>query len=266
MSNYQEQRLQELRAMTTEEVAACKIRSTTPPRVKEMILRARRKADSSAASRRLPPASLQDGDVLLKRSSGSVANRIISGFTGSPYTHAALYSKGKVYDSLGKIGSAERKNVKIGGNINSVDDFLEREKGLTYDVFRPKNKEAVREVRRNAERATRNTKGYSNASLVQAGLRDRFGFGITTNYDKNFKICSELVYDCFNGTIGNDVSSSVSPGRIAKNQNLEKVHTLRLSLERIQESGERSQEETLQSQDRDFKLLYALSLLLTPDS
>jgi hypothetical protein len=63
---------------------------------------------------------LKDGDVLLKRSSGSVANRIISGFTGSPYTHAALYSKGKVYDSLGKIGTAERKNVKIGGNIRLV--------------------------------------------------------------------------------------------------------------------------------------------------
>ena len=232
MNNYQEQRLQELRNMTTEEVAACKIRSSTPPRVKAVILHAREKVGGGKSKHSASP-ELKDGDVLLKRSSGTLFNRVISGFTGSPYTHAALYANGKVYDSLGKAGRAERKGVKLGGNVNTVDDFLNREKGLTYDVFRPKDQDAAEESARNAERTTLNTKGYSHASLVQAGLRDRFGFGFTTNYDKNFKICSELVYDCFNGHIGNDVSSSVTPGRLAKNQHLEKVDTLRLSIEEL---------------------------------
>ena len=231
MGNYQEQRLQELREMTTEEVAACQIRSRTPPRVKAVILRAREKV--GGGSGKTNPTVLKDGDVLLKRSSGSIANRVISGVTGSPYTHAALYAKGKVYDTLGKTGRAEREGVKLGGNINTVNDFIRREKGLTYDVFRPKDHDAANEAARNAERAARETKGYSYASLIQAGLRDRFGFGITTNFDKNFRICSELVYDCFNGRLGNDVSSSVSPGRLAKNQHLEKVDTLRLSIDEL---------------------------------
>jgi uncharacterized protein YycO len=236
MSTYTEKRLQELRNMTTEEVAQRTIRSTTPPRVKAVILRAREKvgtAENNDTKKRLAPKELKNGDVLLKRNSGTIFNRVITGVTGSPYTHAALYSNGKVYDSLGKVGRGERQGVTVGGNINTTRDFFEREKGLIYDVFRPKDREVAREAARNVERTTRNTRGYSNASLVQAGLRDRFGFGVTTNYNKNYKICSELVYDCFNGKIGNDVSSSVSPGRLAKNQHLEKVHTLRLSIEEL---------------------------------
>ena len=232
MDNYQERRLQELREMTTEEAARCRIRSSTPPRVKAVILQAREKVNGGSDKRSVLK-ELKDGDVLLKRSSGSLFNRVISGVTSSPYTHAALYSHGKVYDSLGKAGRAERKDVSLGGNINAVDDFMEREKGLIYDVFRPKEKEAAYEASRNVEQATLNTKGYSYANLVQAGLRDRFGFGFTTNYDKNYKICSELVYDCFNGRLGNDASSSVSPGRLARNQHLEKVNTLRLSIEEL---------------------------------
>ena len=237
MNTYTEKRLQELREMTTEEAARCKIRSSTPPRVKAVILRAREKMadgnDGGEKPHTSPPKNLKDGDVLLKRSSGSITNKIITGVTRSPYTHAALYADGKVYDTLGKAGRAEREGVKLGGNINTVREFFKREKGLTYDVFRPKDRKAAKEAARNAERATRETKGYSNASLVQAGLRDRFGFGITTNFNKNYRICSELVYDCFNGRIGNDVASSVSPGRLGKNQHLEKVDTLRLSIEEL---------------------------------
>ena len=232
MSTYQERRLQELRGMTTDEVARCKIRSSTPLRVRAVILQAREKT-KSGSGKHSAQVELKDGDVLLKRSSGSLFNRVISGVTKSPYTHAALYADGKVYDSLGKAGRAERKNVALGGNINPLDDFILREKGLTYDVFRPKEQKAAEEAVRNVERQTRNTKGYSYANLVQAGLRDRFGFGITTNYDKNYKICSELVYDCFNGRIGNDAASSITPGRLAKNQHLEKVDTLRLSIEEL---------------------------------
>jgi len=237
MSNYTEKRLQELREMTTEEVAKRTIRSTTPPRVKAVILQAREKVGTGEASKgnassgNVPsgttkhsaPKELKDGDVLLKRNSGTPFNRIISGVSGSQHTHAALYSKGKVYDvEKGKSGIS-----------STFDDFAKRDKGITYDVYRPKDKEAAGEAVRNVERITNNTKGYSYVNLVQAGLRDRFGVGITTNYDKNFKICSELVYDCFNGRIGNDASSSVSPGRLARNQHLEKVHTLRLSIEEL---------------------------------
>ena len=230
MSAYTEKRLQELREMTTEEVAKCTIRSTTPPRVKAVILRAREKVGtgergntSSGTTKHSAPKELKDGDVLLKRNSGTSFNRVISGVSGSPHTHAALYSKGKVYDVVkGKPGIS-----------NTFDDFAKRDKGITYDVYRPKDNEAAKEAVRNVEHVTRNTKGYSYVNLVQAGLRDRFGFGITTNYDKNFRICSELVYDCFNGRIGNDASSSVSPGRLARNQHLEKVHTLRLSIEEL---------------------------------
>ena len=225
MSAYTEKRLQELREMTTEEVAKCTIRSTTPPRVKAVILRAREKVGTGERgnTKHSAPKELKDGDVLLKRNSGTPFNRIISGVSGSQHTHAALYSKGKVYDvEKGKPGIS-----------NTFDDFAKRDKGITYDVYRPKDREAAREAVRNVEHVTRNTKGYSYVNLVQAGLRDRFGFGITTNYDKNFRICSELVYDCFNGRIGNDASSSVSPGRLARNQHLEKVHTLRLSIEEL---------------------------------
>ena len=228
MSAYTEKRLQELREMTTEEVAKCTIRSTTPPRVKAVILRAREKVGergnaSSGTTKHSAPKELKDGDVLLKRNSGTSFNKIISGISGSQHTHAVLYSKGKVYD-------VEKGNA---GSVNTFEDFAKRDKGITYDVYRPKDKEAAKEAVRNVERVTRNTNGYSYVNLVQAGLRDRFGFGITTNYDKNFKICSELVYDCFNGRIGNDASSSVSPGRLARNQHLEKVHTFRLSMEEV---------------------------------
>jgi hypothetical protein len=114
-----------------------------------------------------------------------------------------------------------------------LKDFADRDKGITYDVFRPKDKNAAREAARNVERITQQTKGYSQANAIQAGLRDRFGFGITTNYNKNYRICSELVYDAFNGLIGNDAGSSVSPGRLAKNKHLEKVHSLKLSLDEL---------------------------------
>ena len=134
MNKYQERRLQELREMTTEEAARCKIRSSTPSRVKAVILRARRKmADWNDGEEKLhtsPSKTLKDGDVLLKRSSGSMTNKIITGVTRSPYTHAALCTDGKVYDTLGKAGSAEREVVKLGGNINTVDDFIKREKGF----------------------------------------------------------------------------------------------------------------------------------------
>jgi hypothetical protein len=225
MRNYTQKRLQELRNMTTEEVAASQIRASTPPRVKAVILRAREKVGDGNDKKKThtSPKELKDGDVLLKRSSGTLFNKLITGVTGSPHTHAALYSKGKVYDV--------EKNR--GRQIHTFEEFANRDKGLTYDVFRPKDNKATEEAIRNVERKTKQTKGYSYANMVQAGLRDRFGFGITTNFDKNYKICSELVYDCFNGLIGNDAPSSVSPGRLAANQNLEKVHTLRLSIEEL---------------------------------
>jgi len=210
--------------MPTEEVASRRIRSTTSPRVRSVILAAREKKCEGGKK---PDVSvtkgLKDGDVLLKRSSGTPFNRIISGVSKSPHTHAAIYSKGNVYDIV--------KGGK--GRTDTLEGFGTREKGITYDVFRPKEKEAAMEAARNVERITDGTKGYSYASLVQAGLRDRFGFGITTNYDKNYKICSELVYDCFNGRIGNDASSSVSPGRLATNRHLEKVDSLKLSLDEL---------------------------------
>jgi len=235
MNSYTDKRLQELRDMSTEEVAKRPIRKTTPPRVKAVILRAREKvyneAHDATPGKRSFPKELKDGDVLLMRKHNTLSQRVISGVTGSPYTHAAVYSKGKVYDSL----NATDKTKNKGGNINTFTEFSDRDKGLTYDVFRPKERATAREAARNIERVTRNTTGYSMANAVQAGLRDRFGYGITTNYDKNFRICSELVYDAFNGLIGNDASSSVSPGRLAKNKNLEKVHTLRLSNEEFQQ-------------------------------
>jgi len=215
--HYTERRLQELREMRMEEVANSRIRRSTSPRVKAAIIAAREKVRDGK------PKGLKDGDVLLKRNSGTPLNRIISGVSGSQHTHAALYSKGKIYDV--RKGDA--------GAANTLEDFAKRDKGITYDVYRPKDEEAAKEAVRNAWRVTSNTKGYSYGNLVQAGLRDRFGFGITTNYDKNFKICSELVYDCFNGRIGNDASSSVSPGRLAKNKHLEKVDSLKLSLDEL---------------------------------
>jgi hypothetical protein len=235
MLNYTEHRLEKLRNMSNEEVAACKIRRTTPPRVKAVILQAREKVNkgggksASEKPKDVPPQKLKDGDVLIMHKNNSLPQKFISAWTRSPYTHAAIYAKGKVYDSL--CSSSGKKAA--GGNINTLEEFSERDKGIVYDVFRPKDKKASREAARNAERLTQNTKGYSCANFVQAGFRDRFGYGITTNFDKNYKICSELVYDCFNGLIGNDVSSSVSPARLAKNKHLEKVDTLRLSIEAL---------------------------------
>jgi len=171
--------------------------------------------------------------VLLMHNRGTLAQRVISGVTRSPYTHAALYSQGKVYDSLSPIGMGRNSKASGGGNINTFKDFATRDAGITYDVYRPKDESAAREAAQNVERMTRQTIGYSNANMVQAGLRDRFGFGITTNYNKNYRICSELVYDAFNGLIGNDAGSSVSPGRLAKNKHLEKVHSLKLSIEEL---------------------------------
>jgi hypothetical protein len=240
MHDYTEQRLEELRNMSTKDVAASKIRKTTPPRVKAMILQAREKTedkkghgggDGEDKPKDAPPKKLKSGDVLLMHKRRTLPQRIISCVTGSPYTHAALVSKGKVYDAL----SPTLGRRYAGGNVNTLKEFAERDKGVTYDVFRPRDKEMAGEAARNAERLTLNTKGYSFANLVQAGMKDRFGYGITINYDKNYKICSELVYDCFNGYLGNDVSSSVTPGRLAKNQHLEKVDTLRLSIEELLE-------------------------------
>ena len=236
MQDYTEKRLEDLRNMSTDEVAACKIRRTTSPRVKAMILKAREKihennksGNSDSTTQQTPRKRLKDGDVLIMHKSNSLPQKIISAWTRSPYTHAAVYSHGKVYDSLSPMPGRKYS----GGNINTLKEFAERDKGNTYDVFRPKDKEVAAEAARNIERHTLNTKGYSFANLVQAGLRDRFGHGITTNYDKNYKICSELVYDCFNGHIGNDASSSVTPARLARNKHLEKVDTLRLSIEEL---------------------------------
>jgi len=94
------------------------------------------------------------------------------------------------------------------------------------DYAKEKAKEKAKEV------AAKKAKELA-AKAVQAGLRDRFGFGFTTNHSKNYRICSELVYDAFNGRIGSDVSSSVSPGRLAQNKHLEKTHTLKLSIDAI---------------------------------
>ena len=61
MNKYQERRLQELREMTTEEVAGCKIRATTPPRVKAVILRAREKTENGKGKKKphsSPPKDL----------------------------------------------------------------------------------------------------------------------------------------------------------------------------------------------------------------
>jgi len=241
MYDYTEKRLEALRNMSTEEAAACKIRRTTSPRVKAMILQAREKMygnkeseNSDSNPKQTPPKKLKDGDVLVMHKSNSIPQKIISAWTRSPYTHAAVYSHGKVYDSLSPMPGRKYS----GGNINTLKEFAERDKGMTYDVFRPKDKIAAAEAARNVERHTLNTKGYSFANLIQAGLRDRFGHGITTNFDKNYKICSELVYDCFNGYIGNDASSSVTPGRLARNKHLEKVDTLRLSIEELFSRGE----------------------------
>ena len=143
MDTYTEKRLQELREMTTEEVAQCTIRSNTPPRVKAVILRAREKVGESGGTKKhFATKELQDGDVLLKRSSGTSFNKMISGISGSHHTHAALYSKGKVYDvEKGKPGIS-----------NTFDDFAKRDKGITYDVYRPKDNEAAKEAVRNADR------------------------------------------------------------------------------------------------------------------
>jgi len=229
MNDYTERRLEELRTMSTEEVAASRIRKTTPPRVKAAILQAREKVNGGDKPKNMLPPKLKDGDVLIMHKTNSIPQKIISTWTRSPYTHAAVYSKGKVYDSLSPMPGRKYS----GGNINTVEEFADRDKGITYDIFRPKDKKAAREAVRNIERMTQDTKGYSFANLVQAGLRDRFGFGMTTNYDKNYRICSELVHDAFNGFIGNDAGSSVSPGRLAKNKYLEKVDTLRLSVEEL---------------------------------
>jgi hypothetical protein len=203
---------------------------TTPLRVKAVILQAREKVQGgNGTPKDAPSKKLKDGDVLIMHKSNTIPQKIISAWTRSPYTHAAVFSKGKVYDSLSPMPG----RLYSGGNINTLQEFSERDKGITYDVFRPKDIKAAREAARNIERVTQDTKGYSFANLVQAGLRDRFGFGITTNYDKNYRICSELVYDAFNGLIGSDAASSVSPARLAKNKYLEKVDTLRLSIEEL---------------------------------
>jgi len=238
MNSYVDKRLEQFRGMSTEEVAATRIRTLTHPRVKAAILAARDKIQNGQPGKKAGGASnlskgLKDGDVLLLRNKGTLAQNLIAGVTRSPYTHAAVYSRGKVYDSLSPAGMGSSKGATGGGNINTLEGFAERDAGSTYDVFRPKDRKAAREAARHIEKLTTETIGYSYGNAVQAGLRDRFGFGITTNHSKNFKICSELVYDCFNGAIGADHGQSVSPGRLAKNQNLERVHSLKLSLDDV---------------------------------
>jgi hypothetical protein len=233
MGYYVERRLQELRDMTTEAVAKRPIRSTTHPRIKEVILSARKRMSEHGES---PAAKLKNGDVLLLHKHQSFFPKFISWVTRSPYVHAGVYNKGKVYDALSQSGIRNPEKDRVGGNINSLDDFVQRDRGLTYDVYRPKDRKAAREAARNIERMTAETKGYAVSNAVQAGLRDRFGFAITTNHNKNYRICSELVYDCFNGTIGSDSGSTVSPGRLAKNPHLEKVHSLKLSLSALNDA------------------------------
>ena len=97
-----EKRLQEFQTMSPEEVAACKIRKTTSPRVKAAILQAREKVHGSNSKqpKKTVVKELKDGDVLIMQKTKALPQKIISAWTRSPYTHAAVYSKGKVYDSL----------------------------------------------------------------------------------------------------------------------------------------------------------------------
>jgi len=220
---YVERRLNELNQMRVEDVAARPIRAHTHPRVKEKILAARAALAHHEGKKTLTP-KLKDGDVLLLRKNNRGMSSLISKVTKSDYVHAGVYNKGKFYDSLSPLAK------KPGGNISTLDELAERDKGLTYDVFRPKDQSAAKEAARNIERMTNETTGYSISNAVQAGMRDRLGFGFGLNYKKNYRICSELVYDCFNGRIGSDSGASVSPGRLAVNPNLQKVHTLKLSL------------------------------------
>ena len=244
---YIERRVKELNTMSTEEIARRKIRATTPERIRKIILKARqeqregggsqgknekKQADAAAIKKKL-----KDGDVLLMRKHNTFMQNVIAGVTGSPYTHAAIYKNGKVYDTLNIPGNGKSKCGKKsnGGNVNTVEGFMDRDRGIQYDVFRPNDEKAATEASRNIERITKETTGYSNANAVQAGMRDRLGFGFTTNYSKNYRICSELVHDAFNGKIGSDAGSSVSPGRLAKNKHLEKVDSLKLSLDTLNE-------------------------------
>ena len=140
MHDYTEKRLEELQNMSTEDVAACRIRRSTPPRVKAVILQAREKMNGDGGQPKdTPPKKLKDGDVLLMRKTNTLPQKIISRWTRSPYTHVAMHSKGKIYDMLSPMPG--RPNS--GGNINTVKSFAERDKGITYDVFRPKDKKAA---------------------------------------------------------------------------------------------------------------------------
>jgi hypothetical protein len=233
-SPYTERRLEELRNMPVDKVAQCKIRDTTPAPVKAVILAARKKFEVSEASVKTSKQKktnvLQDGDVLLMRNRGTLWDRTVSTATKSPYVHAALYSKGKVYDVVAPF---KKNRVKTVNQVNTVDEFAKRDKGLMYDIFRPKDKKIAQKAAQNVEAKIQKIKGYSRSNAFQSGMRDRFGFGISTNFSKNYQICSELVYDCFDGLIGNDASSSVSPGRLGKNKHLEKVQSLKLSLDTL---------------------------------
>jgi len=125
MYDYTEKRLEDLRNMPDEEVAASKIRRTTSPRVKAMILQAREKIHQNHKSdggdskpKQAPPKRLKDGDVLIMHKSNTIPQKIISAWTRSPYTHAAVYSKGKVYDSLSPMPGRKYS----GGNINTLKE------------------------------------------------------------------------------------------------------------------------------------------------
>jgi len=126
--------------------------------------------DSSNArqEKKATKTGLKDGDVLLMRKYNSPMQRVISAVTGSPYTHAAVYSDGNVYDSLQITNRAKKRGDKKdrGGNINTFDEFVDRDRGITYDVFRAKEKQAAREAAKNIERITKSTVGYSNSNAV----------------------------------------------------------------------------------------------------
>jgi hypothetical protein len=177
---------------------------------------------------------LRDGDVLLQRNGGTGLQNLISGVSGSPYVHAAIYADGNVYDMLANNGRGP-----AGAWQGNIDDLVKRDSGYTYDVYRPNNKTMITDVVKNLSNLMSETKGYSFSKAVSAGFLDRLGFNLPFMNDKSNRICSELVYDAFDGKLAPDAASNkvVSPGWLSKSPNL--TPKFSLSFDYDEETGKK---------------------------
>ncbi|MDR0521675.1 MAG: hypothetical protein LBH00_07460 [Planctomycetaceae bacterium] len=206
------------------------IRSEIVRRKSDMLVK-----EKSIPAKALPAMGLKEGDILLMHPHYNFGNQFIAKVTNSDYSHAAVYSKGHVWDMLA-ADSPDGKR-KAGINVNTLDGFIDRDRGAYYTVYRPKDPAITKQINERLQQMQPEITGYANVNAVMGGFRDNLGIvkpEVSPKFEQNYKICSQLVADAFGTDLYKGSHSTVTPGRIAKHKALEQQHTLQLSLNALQ--------------------------------